>query len=375
MMIARIGGNIVRNVSQDILRRNIAMLIIKRLKAPVRAYQLLIRKKRIPQSIYIFITTRCNLQCKGCISNDFHGTDMACGDIMKTAESFISRGTVGITFLGGEPFLPVIRDNIFCVAEAYPFTRVFVFTNGTLLDDILKEKICSCPNLFIIISFDGDAQSNDFRRGNGVYGKILDFCAFLKEEKILFGFSCTINAINFSHALSNEYVRFLNGLGAIHTLFFPYCPTGCTYDPQFQLSANDYCEMSKRIKALNRIKGNHMVCVDAIRAEKSLQGCRAGDKNLTIMANGDVQPCPGMHYSYANIFSDGLDAVLHSPFIEDVVKLKRRHRGCLVADHPDTLSPIIKKHKHLLSDTTGVTRKVLQNGGIFVNQGVSENHE
>ena len=351
----------LRVSSFPVVVRNIGIVLGNRLKARKRAGRPDRGALRIPESIYVYPTMQCNLRCVGCLSSKFEGGDMDREKLGGFLSAMIRRGVNTVTFLGGEPLLPSVQETVFSLAAVHRYVRFPLFTNGTIQDEATIARIKAARNVFVFVSIDGDPAAHDGRRGPGAYDKATAFCKKLAEEKIPFAISCTVNAANRSYLVSETFSSLAKELGAVFVLLLPYCPVGCSGDDALMLKKSHLEEMHRAAAAINR-KAD-CVYVDAIRSELALKGCMAGLNRIAVMPTGDVLPCPGIHFSYANILRDPLETVLGHPFIRDLDTLKRQSKGCLVIGHLNELDALIRKYADVKA-TTDITSGVIETGGI-----------
>ncbi|MCX7933947.1 MAG: hypothetical protein N3A66_01655, partial [Planctomycetota bacterium] len=66
--------------------------------------------------------------------------------------------------LGGEPF---VWRPLLDVAERHPQSVFMVFTNGTMINDRVADRILEVGNVSPVISIEGSRQATDQRRGQG----------------------------------------------------------------------------------------------------------------------------------------------------------------------------------------------------------------
>lgn len=125
----------------------------------------------IPFLVLISPTYECNLECKGCYSalygNRYHYTEE---EMFHIIQQFYDLGVRFFTFTGGEPFVYKPLMKIF---EHFSDCYFMVFTNGTLLTESRVEKLAKLGNVAITISIEGFEEMTDWRRGEGVYKKIV----------------------------------------------------------------------------------------------------------------------------------------------------------------------------------------------------------
>ena len=167
--------------------------------------------EHIPAFLISSITSSCNLHCAGCYSRQNHAcTDEAPVDQL-TGEDwnkiFDEAEELGISFIllaGGEPLL---RWDVINEASKHKNILFPIFTNGFLVADKYLELFDKHRNLVPIISIEGDKNSTDARRGDGVYEVVMDSMKKIKEKDLWLqeeDFSTSILMVERSHAHSRR---------------------------------------------------------------------------------------------------------------------------------------------------------------------------
>ena len=103
---------------------------------------------------------------------------------------------IGISFIllaGGEPLL---RWDVIQEAGKKPGILFPVFTNGTFIGDKYMELFDQHRNLIPVISIEGNKEKTDYRRGEGVYDKLISVMDGLCEKDLIFGASVTVTSAN-----------------------------------------------------------------------------------------------------------------------------------------------------------------------------------
>lgn len=188
-----------------------------------------------PLFVTLSPTQACNLQCVGCY---------ACSDRKK--RSFLSFNMVRrilrdlhdnmssrfITISGGEPFM--YRDKGKSLLDIFSeFSDVYflVYTNGTLLDKKLCERLADLGNVTPSISIEGWEKETDDRRGRGTFKKILKGAENLRTAGVPFGFSSTITRNNVYSFLDKHIYKYLfDTCGATYLWMFHMMPVGRAAD-------------------------------------------------------------------------------------------------------------------------------------------------
>jgi radical SAM protein with 4Fe4S-binding SPASM domain len=131
-----------------------------------------------PRILTLSITDCCNLQCRHCFvdaGKSLHATAKA-PVIKRLAREFAAIGGSGVRFTGGEPlchpkWLELVRH-----ARSIGFERVFLQTNGTLMNerDAAALREMDFPGLSIQVSLDGATEaSHDLVRAAGAFSAAL----------------------------------------------------------------------------------------------------------------------------------------------------------------------------------------------------------
>ena len=106
-----------------------------------------------PTTILISPTMRCNLKCVGCFAAKYtHEDELSEEEV----ESIINQGeAIGsrvYVMLGGEPFVwPHLLD----VAERHPHSVFLVFTNATMINNRVADRLLEVGNVCPTISIEG----------------------------------------------------------------------------------------------------------------------------------------------------------------------------------------------------------------------------
>ena len=265
----------------------------------------------VPPVMIISITLRCNLACAGCY---MHGrgekpkAEMSPGVLASVVDQAAELGVSIIVIAGGEPL--VRQEEIFRMAKAHPATLFPVFTNGLLIDDAMAAAIAACRNIVPVISFEGFREDTDARRGSGVYDRLLATCARLKDRTVFFGCSVTITRKNFDNVTGEAFVRQMTGAGARVFTYVEYVPIApgteslvLTHEQKKTLQAV-LADYNRKFQAL---------FIGFPGDEDTYGGCLgAGRGFVHVSPSGDLEPCPAVPYSDANLGSVSLEEALQS---------------------------------------------------------------
>lgn len=176
-----------------------------------------------PLSVCWQITTKCNLNCKYCLSSS--GCQGEYGLDTKQAIDIINQlGDVGVNrldFTGGEP---LIRKDIGKLIQCAKYNNIntIVTTNTTLLNDENIEQIKQAD--LIQISIDGPKDIHNEQRQEDVFEKTIDNIKRLKNE------GCKLRLNSFIYNSNKQHVEYLiklsKELDVFSHLFIIFTPQG-----------------------------------------------------------------------------------------------------------------------------------------------------
>ena len=276
----------------------------------------------IPPFLIASVATDCNLRCTGC----YAWANGGCAGENSTQEQlgtkdwkriFSEASDIGISFIliaGGEPFL---RREIIEAASEFPNIIFPIFTNGTMMDEKYLELFDQYRNLIPVLSIEGDAESTDKRRGNGVSSKIASTAEVLKNKGILYGASITVTTENKNAVTENNFISELHKNGCGLVFFVEYVPVDKSTE-HLILNDDEISQLAQRIETLRNDKNNKgMIMLSFPGDEDAMGGCLAAGRGFFhINATGGAEPCPFSPYSEMNLKEKSLVEVLESSFLK-----------------------------------------------------------
>ncbi len=288
--------------------------------------------EHIPPFLIASITSQCNLHCAGCYSRCNHATVDAKPVKQLTsaewAKVFEEADDLGISFIllaGGEPMLR--RD---VMEEAAKRRNILfpIFTNGTYLDERYFELLDHSRNLIPIMSIEGEKETTDTRRGEGVYDKLMASMEELKKRGLIFGASVTVTTKNLLEVTSDAFLQKLSDRGCKAVIFVEFVPV--TEDSSDLAPGDAEREILKKEIARLRKEHEEMVYISFPGDEKSSGGCVAAGRGFFhINSHGGAEPCPFSPYSDCNVRDTSLKEAMHSRLFREL-----RDGGYLLEDHP-----------------------------------------
>ena len=280
------------------------------------------------------------------------GTNEECLKALEQTEGNILLTTgskeLGIYFYmmtGGEPL--VRKADIIRLCEKHNDCAFHCYTNGTLVDEKLCEDMKRVGNLSLSISLEGFEDANDFRRGEGVYNKVLHAMDLLHENGLIFGNSVCYTSKNMDAVTSDEFFDLLIEHGSRFAWYFHLMPVGMKASPELMPTKEQREYIYHRLREVRGFEGGKEIFVmDFQNDGEYVGGCIAGGRNYChINPKGDVEPCVFIHYSGANIREKSLLECLkqplfmayrdNQPFNENML------RPCPMLENPEILQKMV----------------------------------
>ena len=301
----------------------------------------------IPWLILMDPTSACNLHCTGCWAAEYGNKLNLSFDEL---DSIVTQGKeLGIYFYmmtGGEPL--VRKADIIKLCEKHNDCAFHIFTNGTLIDEELCKEVQRLGNLSFALSVEGYAETNDDRRGQGVFEKVMHAMDLMKEHGLLFGTSICYTSKNYKVVTSDEFLQMLVDKGAILSWFFHYMPVGKDASTDLLLTPEQREYMVERVRFVRSRKCPiKLFTLDFQNDAEFVGGCIAGGKNyLHINPNGDVEPCVFIHYSNINIKEHSLLECLQQPLFmqyhDNMPFNDNQLRPCPMLENPEMIKKMVE---------------------------------
>lgn len=303
-------------------------------------------KCNIPWIILMDTTSACNLKCKGCWAAEYgHHSNLTLDEMRKIVTEAKALGTHFFMFTGGEPL--VRKKDILTITNENKDCIFLAFTNGTLVDDEFCEELKKSGNFALALSIEGTEETTDFRRGEGVYQKVVDAMALLKKHKCIFGTSVCYTSKNYGAVTSDKFYDMEIEAGAKFALYFHYMPIGSDADTSLLLTPEQREHVYRTIRKKRRTRnGKPIFVMDFQNDGEFVGGCIAGGRNyFHINSEGDAEPCVFIHYSDSNIREKSILECLRSPLFKQYYKGQPFNdnmlRPCPMLENPQALRHII----------------------------------
>lgn len=309
-----------------------------------------IRKRlgtNVPWTILFDPTSACNLKCTGCWAAEYgHKLNLTFEEMDDIVTQGKELGCYFYLLTGGEPL--VRKDDLIRLCEKHNDCGFHAFTNGTLIDKEFCEEVKRVGNLSFAVSLEGFEEANDFRRGEGVFDKVVKAMELMREEGLLFGIAVCYTSKNYKTVTSDEFLQFVQDKGARLAWFFHYMPVEKDAAVDLMLKPDQRKYMIHRIREIRKDPdGFQLFPIDFQNDGEFINGCIAGGKNyLHINANGDVEPCVFIHYSSANIRDTSIKDALAQPLFRQYQQnqpFNENHfRPCPMLENPEFLRHMVE---------------------------------
>ena len=300
----------------------------------------------IPWLILMDPTSACNLHCKGCWAAEY-GNRLNLS--FEELDSIVTQGKeLGVYFYmmtGGEPL--VRKADIIKLCEKHNDCAFHCYTNGTLVDQKFCDDMKRVGNLSLSISLEGFEDANDFRRGEGVYGKVLHAMDLLHENGLIFGNSVCYTSKNMDSVTSDEFFDLLIEHGSRFAWYFHLMPVGMKATPELMPTKEQREYIYHRIREVRGMEGGKEIFVMYLQNDgEFVGGFIAGGRNYChINPKGDVEPCVFIHYSGANIREKSLLECLKQPLFmayrDNQPFNDNMLRPCPMLENPEILQKMV----------------------------------
>jgi len=320
-----------------------------------------------PSFLVISPTQRCNLFCAGCYSassSKSGGTlayDTFCRIIEDKRDDW---GSYFTAISGGEPLMYRSQGKtILDVFERFRDTYFLMYTNGTLIDEKVVERMAELGNVTPAISVEGFEKETDARRGKGVFEKIERAMDLLRKAGIVFGISLTATRENADVVMSDDIIRhYIDEKGAAYAWMFHYMPIGRSYTLKLTVTPEQRKRMLERQLELIRKRG--LFFIDFWNGGYMSGGCISAGRSggfFHIDWNGDCSPCVFVPYAVDNVYDvyrnhRTLSSVLDQPVFKAMRSWQETYAGrlgdkptqnmftpCPTRDHHDVVRDIVTK--------------------------------
>ncbi|MEW6173063.1 MAG: radical SAM protein [Bacillota bacterium] len=339
-------ANLLRHTHPNIKKHLLYNWFVSNILFGVPEQQAMTRKLgvNVPNAILVDPTSACNLRCEGCWAGKYaHNDSISPERLDRLFSEAEALGIRWIVFSGGEPLL---YPKLFELLAKHPALAFMAYTNGTLIDEKMADRIVAVGNFTPAVSLEGWRERTDARRGSGVFDKVMRAMDLLRERGAVFGVSLTATRYNVEEITSDAFIDFLVEKGVTYGWIFHYIPVGRNPNLDMMITPEQRAYMAGRIPY---IRSHRPVMLADFWNDGALtDGCIAGGRRyFHINAAGEVEPCAFAHFAADNINDKSLLEVLRSPFFAGFQKrqpFNANHlRPCPIIDNPEALREIIRE--------------------------------
>ena len=344
-----LGKDILRRLSHNCRKKVAVNLFINALLLGLSRRKAFEKKHGfIPPFHFVMSPTmKCNLKCVGCYAGEYSKREELSFELVDRVLSEAKEmGIHFITISGGEPYA---WEPLLSIFEKHNDMYFQTYTNGTLIDEKMAEKLEQLGNVAPAISVEGFEAQTDKRRGTGVFEKVLRAMRTLNERGVMFGFSATPTRYNSDLLSSDEFIDFYVNQGCMFGWYFQYIPIGRHPDVNIMTTPEQRNRLRQRILEMRATKPIFIgdFWNDGPFVNGCIAGGRAGEGYLHINCNGDVEPCVFIHFAVDNIKEKSLKDALQSDFFKAIrcrqPYSKNLLTPCLIIDHPWLLREVVRE--------------------------------
>lgn len=299
---------------------------------------------KVPFTILISPSMRCNLKCTGCYAANYSKKDdIPFEEVERLVKEARDMGIYYMVILGGEPFFNKYMLDIY---EKYNDVYFMPFTNGTLFNEDLATKLQELGNVMPMFSVEGFATETDSRRGKGIFDQVMKGMDLLREKGIPFGTSSATANNNIDVVTSDEFIDMLSSKGAKMAWYFMFMPVGDNpvNDIQYMLTPEERLKLGKRTREIrSQMK---LFPIDFFNDAPYVGGCVAGKYYCHINSKEDLEPCIFSHFATENVKGKPLVEALSCDYFRE---LRKRHpynknllMPCPMIDNTNQIREIVK---------------------------------
>lgn len=279
----------------------------------------------------IEITTRCNLNCKHCYNRENKNIDMPYDDIIKYINFANDNEVQKLVISGGEACLhkdfkklcAYLKNNR---ANLKTIKKIILQSNGLIEKNNLEEL-----SGFDMIHLSFDVDNNEAREISSK--KTLELANKIKS----YGMNCylfaTVHSKNINYI--DKIVKLANDSNN-QIAFNLCCDTGHNSDFLLSLKQKKYA-IEKLLKyeeegKINKLKHPYVNSFKEMTVPNEkyriMGGCTAGIATCTVLANGDVIPCPFLRVVAGNIYQQPLEDIWLNSKLFNQLRDRKKYQVC-----------------------------------------------
>lgn len=248
--------------------------------------------------VYLELTRACNLKCIHCLNNSGikQKDELTKDELLKLIKKLSSLGVQEIRFTGGEPLLfNGIYDLIKFATEEGICTSLG--TNGTLITKEVAKKLKESGLKKVVVSIDGNKKTHDKIRGKKNYQKAMNGLKYLKQNDI----NVRVNSVIMKSNM-DDVIKLAKKMSRKKITIFirRFISSGRGKELENNmLNKKDYDyvrnKLQKELTKKTYVNGHYLRNDEGVNSRIKLpfeiRGCKAGQRAITILPNGDINLC------------------------------------------------------------------------------------
>lgn len=248
--------------------------------------------------VYLELTRACNLKCIHCLNNSGikQKDELTKDELLKLIKKLSSLGVQEIRFTGGEPLLfNGIYDLIKFATEEGICTSLG--TNGTLITKEVAKKLKESGLKKVVVSIDGNKKTHDKIRGKKNYQKAMHGLKYLQKN----GINVRVNSVIMKSNM-DDVIKLAKKMSRKKITIFirRFISSGRGKELENNmLNKKDYDyvrnKLQKELAKKTYVNGHYLRNDEGVNPRIKLpfviRGCKAGQRAITILPNGDINLC------------------------------------------------------------------------------------
>ncbi|HHA6081281.1 TPA: PqqD family peptide modification chaperone [Staphylococcus aureus] len=284
----------------------------------------------IPTNVSMELTNACQLRCLHCFnsSGKAREREISIEKFLDLAKYFVEIGTSTFFITGGEPLLKKDVEKLLDYLGTAGKT-VTLATNGMKLNSSVIDILKKHPNIGVQVSIDGLERNHDFIRGvKGSFKKIINNIETMCKNGIPVSISFTMNDYNKNDI--DELIDICKNLGCFGVSIGLTSNAGRAKENEVPTDiakefANILAESHSKYTTEDFQVGLD-ICekkIDIMYKEiEHLNKCGAGYKEIHIMSDGKVTPCPAIpQIILGDVSKDNIEDIINYSNIEFIMNI------------------------------------------------------
>jgi len=301
---------------------------------------------KYPYQVFLGVTYKCNLNCKHCYVHKKIAQDIPLVKIKKLIDTLANKGVIKLVFTHGES---LIRNDFEDIVE-YASQEGFYLTllsNGTLLTEEKAKKLALVGLNKVQISLDSldSCYHNQLRRRPLAWEKALEGIEICLKTGLKTGINTTVNKHNYLHL--EDFVKFAINKKLEEIDLLMVRPSSEGSPDEYNFNYQEYKEIVQNIWSYKQKYQNKIIVgfhdplaihlLSPLISNKTILKqmtdeniCQAGKLWVSILPNGEIQPCNFLPMSFGNAYLDDFDLVLKriQSFLDKEFSLPSRCESC-----------------------------------------------